>query len=79
MCSNIKYKIFDKENNELTLDSCENNIIYEIYPINYNQEENICLDFYFKILKEKNYNIYEAESDFYNDKCTIDFLYLIKI
>ena len=38
------------------------------YPINYNQEENICLDFYFKILKEKNYNIYEAESDFYNDK-----------
>ena len=67
--NNIKFKVFDENNNELSLSICENETIIETYPISPEKYEEFNIDLYHEILTELNQNIFEPESDFYNDKC----------
>ena len=67
--NNIKYKIFDKDNNELSLDICSNDTIIETYPISSEKAKEFNIDLYKDILNNLGENIFDPESDFYNNIC----------
>ena len=63
----VEYQIINPDNNEiLNLSICENTTIDIYAPINLDTES---LNLY-KDLKDKGYDLYNSQDDFYNDICT---------
>ena len=66
---NLKYKVYDKYGNELDLSYCNGTKIIKEKPIN---EELNRVNFELaKELSDEGYDIFDPESDFYNDPCTV--------